>query len=61
MTTVSSTFNRMFRKRRSLANGIMAAAASVGSITLPHLYGVLLETYTVRGTQLVISRLIKEG
>ena len=57
MANLGATFNRMFKKRRSFANGLLLSCSSVGSMSLPYVYGQLIETYTVRGTQLVMGKM----
>ncbi|ESO92867.1 hypothetical protein LOTGIDRAFT_119991 [Lottia gigantea] len=44
-----------FRKRRTLANGITVAGASIGQFTLPPLIQFLVDTYSLSGTLLILS------
>ena len=46
-----------FSKRRSLANGLSLAGASLGQFVLPPILQYLLDTYTLNGTLLLIGGL----
>ena len=46
-----------FSKRRSLANGLSLAGASLGQFVLPPILQFLLDTYTLNGTLLLIGGL----
>ena len=44
-----------FSKRRSLANGLSLSGASIGQFALPPLLQYLLDTYSLKGTLLIIG------
>ena len=44
-----------FSKRRSLANGLALSGASLGQFALPPLLQLLLDTYALKGTLLIIG------
>ena len=46
-----------FKKKRAIANGIVLSGVGIGNLVLPPIFRLLLDTYGLQGTLLVISSL----
>ena len=51
-TTIISFY---FKKRRSLANGLVVAVSGIGALCFPYVYRVLIDYYSLHGTLLIMG------
>ena len=51
-TTIISFY---FKKRRSLANGLVVAVSGIGGLCFPYVYRVLIDYYSLHGTLLIMG------